>query len=311
MSRPHRATSSSDPSWLSLAPVALPRRRDPPSRRPTRTGRSRRSRSTNGRSGSAARPRRRSTPRASTGTRCPASVGTSRPKLEEKELAGKFPVAPISVVQFFGEPCQDVDVDLRVKKGTFLAHWPPGTERSGRLQWFKSDLLASPPAGHPAELPPGEPLVPEAPRQDEAALYLKHESHFERFLAYDTELTIPIPVKIRGGPDEYTLQNLTDRRLLDVAVIAPTDGGLPRRLARRAPHGGPRRSTADEETAKDEGEGEGEGQGEARGRRRRRPRRSSRRPRPKRRRTRTRRRTSPSPCRPRGTRTSGPGSTRS
>ena len=29
----------------------------------------------------------------------------------------------------------------------------------------------------------------------------------------------PVPVKIRGGPDEYTLQNLTGRRLLDVAVI--------------------------------------------------------------------------------------------
>ena len=58
-----------------------------------------------------------------------------------------------------------------------------------------------------------------------SALYLKHESRFERFIAYDTELTVPIPVKIRGGPDEYTLQNLTGRRLLDVAVIAPTEDG--------------------------------------------------------------------------------------
>ena len=48
----------------------------------------------------------------------PSSVGTSRPKFEEKDLADKFPVAPISVVQFFGEPCKDVDVDLRAKKGT-------------------------------------------------------------------------------------------------------------------------------------------------------------------------------------------------
>src|SRR5690242_12621529 len=77
----------------------------------------------------------------------PSSVGTSRPNLEEKERTIKFPIAPISVVQFFGDPCRDVDIDLRTKKGTFLAHWPASTERAGRLQWFKSDLSADPPAG--------------------------------------------------------------------------------------------------------------------------------------------------------------------
>ena len=33
-------------------------------------------------------------------------------------------------------------------------------------------------------------------------------------------------MRIRGGPDEYTLQNLSNRRLLDVAVIAPSDRGF-------------------------------------------------------------------------------------
>ena len=60
----------------------------------------------------------------------------------------------------------------------------------------------------------------------DSALYLKYESHFERFIAYDSELTVAIPLKIRGGPDEYTLQNLTGHRLLDVAVIAPTPDGF-------------------------------------------------------------------------------------
>src|SRR4051812_5768625 len=55
----------------------------------------------------------------------PGLIGTSRPKLEDKEQAGRFPLAPISVVQFFGNDCRDVDVDLRTKKGTILAHWPP------------------------------------------------------------------------------------------------------------------------------------------------------------------------------------------
>ena len=62
-------------------------------------------------------------------------------------------------------------------------------------------------------------------RDADSALYLKYESHFERFIAYDTELSLPIPLHIRGGPDEYTLQNLTGQRLLDVAVIVPTPEG--------------------------------------------------------------------------------------
>src|ERR1700735_4933142 len=73
----------------------------------------------------------------------PTSVGTSRPKFEGKELDGKFPLASLSFVQFFGEPAKDVDVEVRIKQGAMLAHWPPSTERSGRLQWFKSDFLAT------------------------------------------------------------------------------------------------------------------------------------------------------------------------
>jgi len=155
----------------------------------------------------------------------PNVVGTSRPKFEDKELAGKFPVAPISVVQFFGEPRRDVDVDLRAKKGTFLAHWPASKEHTGRLQWFGSDLSASAPAELPQSYLPETHWL-EKLRANTSALFLKYESHFERFLAYDTELAMPVPVRIRGGPDEYTLQNLTNRRLLDVAVIAPTDLGF-------------------------------------------------------------------------------------
>src|SRR5262249_35375072 len=45
----------------------------------------------------------------------PGTVGTVRPKFEGEELARKFAVAPISVVQAFGDPAQDIDIDLRVK----------------------------------------------------------------------------------------------------------------------------------------------------------------------------------------------------
>jgi hypothetical protein len=155
----------------------------------------------------------------------PSVVGTSRPKFEEKELAGKFPIAPMSVVQFFGEPSKDVDIDVRAKKGSLLAHWPASKELAGRLQWFKSDLTASAPAGIPQSYLPGTHWLARL-RDTKAALFLKYESHFERFIAYDSELSVTMPLKLRGGPDEYTLQNLTNRRLLDVAVIAPTDNGF-------------------------------------------------------------------------------------
>ncbi len=155
----------------------------------------------------------------------PVSVGTSRPKSEGAELARKFAVAPLSVIQMFGEPTDDVDFDLRVKKGSILAYWPGGTERSGGLRWFKSNLLKAPPAGvGPGNLPEDHWFLSKL-RKIDSALFLKNENRVERFLAYDTELAIPIPIKIRGGPDEYTLQNLTEQKLLDLAVIAPVEGG--------------------------------------------------------------------------------------
>jgi len=155
----------------------------------------------------------------------PGVIGTIRPKFEEKDLATKFAVAPISVVQFFGKAHRDVDVDLRAKKGMLLAHWPAAKEHTGRLTWFGSELSESPPAGIPTSYLPGTHWLARL-RENGSALFLKTESHFDRFIAYDTELPLAIPVRLRGGPDEYTVQNLTNRRLLDVAVIAPSESGF-------------------------------------------------------------------------------------
>lgn len=155
----------------------------------------------------------------------PSVVGTSRPKLDDKEQAARFPIPPLSVVQFFGEPSTDVDVDLRVKKGGILSHWPASKEYTGRLHWFGSDLKAEPPVGVPQSYLPEDHDLHKL-RDNASALYLRHASHYERFIAYDAELTLPIPVKLRGGPDEYTIQNMTSRRLIDVAVIAPGDDGF-------------------------------------------------------------------------------------
>jgi hypothetical protein len=155
----------------------------------------------------------------------PGMVGTIRPKFEDKDVATKFPIAPISIVQFFGKSARDVDVDLRAKKGMFLAHWPASKEHPGRLTWFGSELTENVPAGIPQSYLPGTHWLAQL-RENRSALYLKTETHFERFIAYDSELPLAIPVRIRGGPDEYTLQNMTSRRLLDVAVIAPSESGF-------------------------------------------------------------------------------------
>ena len=155
----------------------------------------------------------------------PGIVGTSRPLIDDEDRATLFPIAPISVVQFFGEPSADLDVDLRLKEGTFLAHWPPSTDRGGRLQWFEVDLEAEAPASIPLSYIPPEHWF-QTLRDRDGALYLTQKSSFERFVAYDAELPLPIPLRIRGGPDEYTLQNLTGRPLADVAVIAPAEGGF-------------------------------------------------------------------------------------
>ena len=161
----------------------------------------------------------------------PGVVGTSRPKLEGKELAGKFPIAPISIVQFFGEAYRDIDVDLRAKNGTILAHWPPATERAGRIQWFKSDLSKT------LKTSVQIGYLPEAHwlqklRRIETALYQERESRGKRFLAYDAELKVPVPVKLRGGPDEYTLQNLTGYCALGRCNHCTCRRWIPRRLAR-------------------------------------------------------------------------------
>ncbi len=194
----------------------------------------------------------------------PGVVGTLRPQVEEKDETSKFPIAPISILQAFGDPHADVDIDVRIKKGNLLAHWPPGTERSGRVQWFKLDLNATPPVG----LAPG--YLPETHwfqglRHAEGALHFKQESRTERFLAYDAEVALPLPIKIRGGPDGYTLQNLTDRPLRDVAVIAPADGGtfrvgwldeLPAAAPKTTPEEDARKAKAKEDEAHSKTEGQ-------------------------------------------------------
>ena len=195
----------------------------------TKTNRNRRSRSTSGRSGSVTRPRRRSMPRGSTRTRCRTSSAPAGPSLKTRS----WPPSSRSRQQHGG--CSSSVSPSAMLMSTCGRRRVPCC-RTGRRakssragsRWFKSDLTAgsAAPPTSTAKLSSGHPLAGEAARERSPPCFLKYESHFERFIAYDPELTIAVPVKLRGGPDEFTLQNLTNRRLLDVAVIAPTDSGF-------------------------------------------------------------------------------------
>ena len=142
-------------------------RRSPPSQgnAKDKDNRSRRSRSTNGRSGSAIRPRRRSTRRAIYKNAMPTVVGTSRPKFEDKELAGKFADrADLGrAVLRRGPPrCRRRPAGEEGLLPLALA----GEQRARRpAPMVQVGSVHDPARRHPAELSPGNALASEAARQ--------------------------------------------------------------------------------------------------------------------------------------------------
>ncbi len=133
------------------------------------------------------------------------------------------------MIRFYGQPATDLDVDMRTKTGTFLAHWPTGEGLPNRLRW----------AGMPAvelvdRVEDSELAFVDADHwilaaREVPALFVRRGSRAERFLAYDTELNLPAPIKLQGGPDTFTVVNTSDAPVYDVLVSRPTREG--RRVA--------------------------------------------------------------------------------
>jgi hypothetical protein len=161
----------------------------------------------------------------------PPTVSSSRngPAAKPGEVLVRR-VAPINLITFHGSPATNLDVDLRTKAGTFLAHWPAGEGLPNRLRW----------AGMPAL-----DLVEKIEDQGELgyvdsdhwiqraraieALFVRCGARSERFLAYDVELTMPAPIRLEGGPDKYTVINASGATLHDVLISSATPQG--RRIA--------------------------------------------------------------------------------
>ncbi|MEW4570088.1 hypothetical protein AB1L88_19655 [Tautonia sp. JC769] len=153
----------------------------------------------------------------------PQVVGTARPGQSEGRPSD-FPVAPVSIIRFLGEPTADLDLELRVGSGSFLAHWPPARERVDSLRWFGTNLTPT----RPDDRPPvflSESHLFRSLRELDDSLVIEAETRAESFLSYDTELNLPIPLTLQDGPDTYTLQNVSGHPLYDLAVIVPTEGG--------------------------------------------------------------------------------------
>jgi hypothetical protein len=155
----------------------------------------------------------------------PPSVQSAR------RLAGdtQATLGPINLLTFYGRPVTGLDIDLRIRSGTFLAHWPPGEGLPNRLRW------SGMPSYDLAEQVDGAELTNvdsdhwmSAARQGDA-LFVKHGARSERFLGYDAELNLPAPLKLEGGPNEFHVINTSGAAVYDVILSRPTPQG--RRIA--------------------------------------------------------------------------------
>ena len=161
--------------------------------------------------------------RASCASPFPASITSAR---GERSSAVERKFAPLGLLTFHGRPATDLDVDLRIKSGSFLSHLLSAETMPNRLRWAGS---------------PGVALVEKLEDETELmlveddswirkarggdALFVRRGARSERFLAYDAELNLATPVRLQGGPDKFTIANVSGGTLHDVLVARGTPEG--------------------------------------------------------------------------------------
>ncbi|MBI3839434.1 MAG: hypothetical protein HY288_16060 [Planctomycetia bacterium] len=133
----------------------------------------------------------------------PAVVSSSR---GPQPADGTRRIAPFGMITFYGQPTENLDVDLRTIAGNFLAHWPAGESLPNRLRWTgapRLDLV------NKVEDESDFAFVDEdhwfRKAREGQALFVRRGARAERFLAYDAELGLQVPLQVLGGPDKYTL----------------------------------------------------------------------------------------------------------
>ncbi len=116
-----------------------------------------------------------------------------------------------------------LDVDLRIKGGQALAHWPPAQIKSARLHWPEYQLATAAPDDAAWLRVPQDHWFSAIRKTD--ALVLRKGARAERLLTYDFEAPFPLPLKIEGGPDKYQIRSTAPYALHDLVIVTPDDSG--------------------------------------------------------------------------------------
>lgn len=154
----------------------------------------------------------------------PAFVDSLRPE----EKAGAPAVAPVTVMTFYGQPVHELELEIQLKAATALAHWPKAEIKNRRLKW--SGLSLAPTCTDEARLAyTGEGHWFQQLRSLPNTLFISLGVRNERMLAYDTEVTLAVPLKVEGGPDRFKVANQSAQQLHDVVLSVPAPDG--RRIA--------------------------------------------------------------------------------
>jgi hypothetical protein len=155
----------------------------------------------------------------------PGPVETERTRVPKEHKA-----TPVAVMTFHGEPTPELEVEVQIPSGRVLANWPPARRKNNRLRWLELNQSAQPFEGARVAAVDASHWFTRARMLD--CLYLKSGGRQERFLTYDIELPLAVPLRLEGGPDTYRVVNLSPWELADVIISVPTPEG--RRIGRLA-----------------------------------------------------------------------------
>jgi hypothetical protein len=153
-------------------------------------------------------------------TAMPTAVETTRPRRMKQDIK---PPKPLNVVTFYRQPAAQIDIDLRAKGGTFVAHWPPAQVKSNRLHWPEYELAVAAPADAAWLSVPAEHWFSTVRQSD--ALVVRKGARAERLVTYDFEAPFPLPLKLEGGPDTYNVRSMASYPVHDLVIVVPTETG--------------------------------------------------------------------------------------
>ncbi len=154
----------------------------------------------------------------------PSTIVSSRP---QRSAVATLTPGPCGLVTFHGRPTGELDIELRIKNGSFMGHWPPGETAGSRLLWSRRSgvsLVEQPDNESALMWIEQDHWIQKARKSD--ALFVRCGVRAERFLAYDAERKLSSPLRLQGGPDKFTVVNDSDATLYDVVLVRRTPAGL-------------------------------------------------------------------------------------